>query len=108
MVEFNESLFEQAKLEKPYHLLVEPCEQYAEAIKLLEKLRDKGKLTFDADSMAEPYVNHLIFINWSEIESEGMTELDAKEIANVLNNVGVLSIDEKGNWILLATLYEKL
>lgn len=101
-------IFEPEELAKPYQLLVEPCEKYSEAIKLLEYFQARGELTFEADSIAKPLVNHIITVQWQTLEKEGYQEIDARELAEVLGNVGTLAIDEKGTWYLVATMYEKL
>jgi hypothetical protein len=100
---FNE---ETEKLEPPYKVNKIAYENYEKTLILLAQLKGKGKCNFTFDSIFEPYVLHCIYVQWKFDES-GYIELDAKEIASILDKMEGIVIDEQnGNeWQLSSKIY---
>ena len=106
----NAVLNEEAeKLEAPYKVDKIAYENYEQALILLAQLKGKGKCDFTFDSIFEPYVSHFIDVQWKSDEA-GYTELNAKEIADILRRMEGIVIDEQNanEWQLSSKIYYKV
>jgi len=94
------------KLTMPCKVSKIAYENYEKVLILLAQLKGKGKCTFTYDSIFEPYVMHCINIQWKP-DSDGYLELNAKEIAEVLEKMEGIVIDEQSQneWQLSSRIY---
>ena len=100
---------EQEKLEAPYKVDKIAYQNYEQVLILLARLKGKGKCDFTYDSMFEPYIAHFIDVQW-KFDEAGFTELDAKEIASMLERMESIVIDEQNanEWQLSSKIYHKV
>lgn len=94
------------KLTAPYKVKKQAYDNYEKVLILLAQLKGKGKCNFTYDSIFEPYVLHCINVQWKS-DQDGYVELNAKEIAAVLQKMEGIVIDDqrKNEWQLSAQIY---
>lgn len=97
---------EPEKLDAPYKIKKVAYDNYEKVLVLLAQLKGKGKCDFSYDSIFEPYVLHCINVKWKP-DTDGYLELDAKEIASVLEKMEGIVIDAKNQneWQLSSQVY---
>ena len=94
------------KVPEPYKVKKSAYENYEKVLILLAQLKGQGKCEFTYDSIFEPYVMHCIYVQWISDEN-GYIELDAKEIASILEKIDgiVIDIQSENEWQLSSTIY---
>jgi len=94
----------------------EPCvvdkrkyEGFCRAIKVLERLKEKGKCDFEAADINEPYTLHTIYIDWRVtddfylyIDKDNKSEI--KELLDCVETI-VISDDCAIDWQLSSRIY---
>ena len=97
---------ETEKLDPPYKVNKNAYKNYENVLILLAQLKGQGKCDFTYDSIFEPYVMHCIYVQWKP-DSDGYIELDAREIASILEKMEgiVIDIQTENQWQLSSTIY---
>ena len=97
---------ETEKVPEPYKVKRSAYDNYEQTLILLAQLKGQGKCEFTYDSIFEPYVMHCIYVQWRSDE-DGYIELDAKEIASILEKMDGIVIDmqSENEWQLSSTIY---
>jgi len=105
----NAVLNETELLEEPYTIDEAVKRNYEKVIIILAQLNKKGKCDFTYDPFSEPYPLHCINVQW-KYDADGYFELEAKEIASILDKMEGIVIDEQNanEWQLSSTIYHKV
>ena len=85
----------------------EKAQNFKEACEILDKLKAKGILDYEAEDPRKPYSYHTIQVKFN-FETEGEQLIDAKEISELLSKVDRLLVSEvsiSGEWQLGSRLY---
>ena len=83
------------------------AQSFKEACEILDKLKAKGILDYEAEDPREPYSYHTIQVKFN-FEKECDQLLDAREISELLSKVDRLLVSEdsiSGEWQLGSRLY---
>ena len=97
---------ETEKIPEPYKVKRSAYENYEEVLMLLAQLKGKGKCEFTYDSLFQPYVMHCIYVQWKS-DDDGFIELDAREIASILEKMEgiVIDVQNENEWQLSSKIY---
>ena len=85
----------------------EKAQSFKEACEILERLKAKGILDYEAEDPREPLSYHTIQVKFN-FDNDPLVTMDAKEISELLSKVDKLLIDSEpisGEWQLGSRLW---